>query len=62
MKKMYEMHIDMRRMGSIQGVFTCEEEEFKSLLGREIYFGEILGKHSDVNLEMEEDFFYRTYG
>lgn len=43
------------RMGSLSASFVCKEEEYKDMLGREIYFGEALGKHSDVTGRLNED-------
>lgn len=37
------------RQGDLSGVFTATRAQIASLIGREVYFGEALGKHSDVN-------------
>lgn len=39
---------DVRRMGTVEGVFVTTQEEIDLAIGREIYFGEILGKHSEI--------------
>lgn len=39
---------DFGRMGVLEGMFICTQEELETLKGKEIYFGEVLGKHSDV--------------
>lgn len=36
------------RYGEICGLFKATEEEVKELIGKEVYFGEVLGKHSEV--------------
>lgn len=41
-------------MGSIEGVFTADETDVKKLIGKNIYFGEVLGKHSEIFGDMEE--------
>ena len=41
-------HWDCRRMGEVEGLFVCTEEEYNDLIGEDVYFGEILGKHSEV--------------
>jgi hypothetical protein len=48
-KNLYRfLHYDMR--GTIEGLFFASEEEVQALFGEEVYFGEVLGKHSDVVL------------
>ena len=34
--------------GMIEGMFVATEDEVNELIGKEVYFGEILGKHSEV--------------
>lgn len=36
------------RGGSLSGIFAATTEEVKALEGQEVYFGEVLGKHSEV--------------
>lgn len=36
------------RMGSLDGLFVCTSEELENIIGKEIYFGEVLGKHSEI--------------
>lgn len=33
---------------SIEGLFVCEPEVLEQNFGKEVYFGEIAGKHSEV--------------
>ena len=42
------------RMGSLDGVFTAKADEVADVVGRDVHFGEVLGKHSDVSCELEE--------
>lgn len=35
-------------MGTLEGLFICTEDELNSMEGMNLYFGEVLGKHSDV--------------
>lgn len=42
-------------MGSLEGVFAAEEQKILDLMGKEIYFGEVLGKHSEIHGELEEE-------
>jgi len=48
MKKLYKFYWDCGRQGDVEGLFFANEENVKSAIGREVYFGEILGKHSEV--------------
>lgn len=40
-------------MGHVEGVFVATEEDVEKIMGQEIYFGEILGKHSEVCFDMD---------
>ncbi len=35
-------------MGEVEGLFVEESKKVESNIGKEVYFGEILGKHSEV--------------
>ena len=48
MKKLYRFEWDVGRMGMVEGLFISEEEVVDRIIGNRIYFGEILGKHSEV--------------
>lgn len=39
---------DFGRMGSLEGVFLTTQEQLNRIHGKTIYFGEVLGKHSEV--------------
>lgn len=54
MKKLYRYEMDCGRCGTLSGLFVAEEERVKALIGKEVYFGEVLGKHSEVFGEIEE--------
>ena len=51
----YKFYVDCGRMGDVQGLFIATADEVKSILGERIYFGEILGKHSEVVLTIEKE-------
>jgi hypothetical protein len=57
MKAIVEMGVDYGRMGTLSGIFVCEKEELEKLYGKEVYFGEVLGKHSEVVLELDAECF-----
>ena len=42
-------------MGSLDGLFMCEPSEIEPLIGKEIYFGEVLGKHSEIYGTLDAD-------
>jgi hypothetical protein len=50
MKAIYRMDIDCGRNGNLTGVFIADKDHVKILLEKkiEIYFGEVLGKHSEI--------------
>lgn len=48
MKKLYRFFWDCGRMGNLHGLFVSEESEVKKIQGKEVYFGEVLGKHSCI--------------
>lgn len=51
---LWEFYWDCGRQGSVEGVFKATKEEIKRAIGRDVYFGEILGKHSEVYGVLEE--------
>ena len=52
---LYRFHWDCGRQGNLEGVFEATETEVASLTDKEIWFGEVLGKHSDVGGVIEND-------
>lgn len=52
----YKLDFDCGRQGSLEGIFVAYSEEVKQLIdsGVEVYFGEALGKHSEVCGSIEE--------
>ena len=57
MKKLFKFSSSYGRMGEVESLFIAEQEEVDKIIGREVYFGEILGKHSEVVLDIEESDF-----
>lgn len=55
-RAVYKLDIDCRRQGSLQGVFVAEKEKINYLIDNkiEIYFGEVLGKHSNIVTTIDE--------
>jgi hypothetical protein len=48
MLKLYSFYKSFGRMGSLEGVFSAHDHEITQLLGKQLDFGEALGKHSEV--------------
>jgi len=55
MKKIYKFDWDCGRMGDLSGLFIADSAEIEKLIGKEIYFGEVLGKHSEVSGTLDKD-------
>ena len=53
-KYLWKFYWDCGRQGSVEGLFVATDEEINVALGKEVYFGEILGKHSEVYGTLEE--------
>lgn len=57
MRKLYRWWYDFGRMGSLEGVFAADESEVEKLVGKKVYFGEVLGKHSEVYVVFDKEDF-----
>lgn len=55
MKGIYKFHWDCGRMGSLEGIFVNTEAQVANLIGKRIYFGEVLGKHSEISGTLEKN-------
>lgn len=55
MKGVYKFYWDYGRNGEVSGIFVAEDYKIKEIIGKEIYFGEILGKHSEVSNTIDEE-------
>lgn len=45
---LYKFFWDCGRNGNLEGVFVATAEEVEDLIGKDVYFGEVLGKHSEI--------------
>lgn len=54
MKKLYEFYHGCGRMGELEGLFIAEERDIEKIIGKEIYFGEVLGKHSEIIIDIDK--------
>lgn len=50
---LYDFHWDCGRQGDVEGRLLATPEDIESIVGKEIYFGEILGKHSEIHGTIE---------
>jgi hypothetical protein len=41
--------------GCLNGLFICPKKDLNKLIGKEIYYGSVAGKHSEVYGELEKD-------
>ncbi len=46
---LYKFYWDVPRQGDIESLFIADSEQVKVVMGMTVYFGEVLGKHSDVS-------------
>ena len=44
-------------MGDVSGLFICNKQDLEKIEGKEVYFGEILGKHSEISGTISADDF-----
>lgn len=58
-KALYKFHADCGRMGELEGLFIANPEVIEWLIASklDVYFGEVLGKHSEVYFEMNHEYF-----
>lgn len=54
MDKLYKMNIEFRRGGELTGLFIEDKDIMDFAIGKRIYFGEVMGKHSDVDIELKD--------
>jgi hypothetical protein len=55
MKGIYKFYWDYGRQGEVKGTFIATKEEVANIIGKEVYFGEILGKHSEIYNTVDEE-------
>lgn len=57
MEALFKMNVDCGRMGNLEGVFVAEKEDIDYMVENKvgIYFGEVLGKHSEISGYIDSD-------
>lgn len=54
--KIYRYREGFGRMGGLEGVFVADEETIAKLREvKEVFLGEVLGKHSEIYASIDED-------
>ena len=48
MRALYRFYWDCGRNGDLEGIFWSTPEDVSNLVGKRLYFGEVLGKHSEI--------------
>lgn len=48
MNNLYSFNWYCGRMGELTGLFIATQAEVDAAIGKELYFGEVLGKHSEI--------------
>lgn len=54
MRKLYKLNVFFGGCGDIEGLFCNKESEVQAAIGKTVYLGEVLGRHSDVWFTLEE--------
>lgn len=54
MKGIYKFYWDCGRMGDLDGIFVAEKKDVAKVIGKNVYFGEVLGKHSEIEGTVEK--------
>jgi hypothetical protein len=57
MKAIVEFYWDCGRLGKLSGLFICNKEDLDKIIGKDVYFGEVLGKYSEIRDTISEDDF-----
>lgn len=55
-KHLYSFECDCGRMGALYGLFIATETEVSEAIGKHAYFGEVLGKHSEIYGTLDEEY------
>jgi hypothetical protein len=53
MKAIYRFQLNCGRMGDLSGIFVADKERIESAMGERVYYGEVLGKHSEIVEELD---------
>jgi hypothetical protein len=52
---LWKFDFDCGRMGNLEGLFVATEYDINNIIGKHVYFGEVLGKHSEIYGDIVKD-------
>lgn len=55
MKVLAKFYWNCGRSGKIDGLFIAEKSKIEAAHGKHVYLGEVLGKHSDIYGDLDEE-------
>lgn len=55
--KLWKFYVDGGRVGSLSGLIAVSQADIDNIVGEDVYFGEVLGKHSDITVRIGLDAF-----
>ena len=53
--RLYRFELFCGRGGTLRGIFAATEEDVRPAFGKRCYFGEVLGKHSEIQCVLEPE-------
>lgn len=53
-KGVYRFAKDCGRMGRLDGIFVSTDVEVSAINGQTVYFCEVLGKHSEIEVDIDD--------
>ena len=53
-KGLFKLGLEYGRCGSIEGLFIADFDELRKAMGKLVYLGEVLGKHSEVYFNLSD--------
>lgn len=59
-EKLRKFQYGVHRFGTMEGLFWASDEELDTLLGREVSFYEVLGKHSHFSFTFDQETLDKT--
>jgi hypothetical protein len=60
-KRLWKFKWECSRDGDVEGLFIATKKDVDSMIGMEVYFGEILGKHSEIYGIIDEGDIIESY-
>ena len=53
--KLYSYGEDFGRMGYVSGTFVADDLDVQKVMGKDVYLGEVLGKHSNISATIDDE-------